>query len=348
MSRHVNRFSPAARIRWRRPELVSLLEAISSERGDLSLGPFDAGTVAWAIQSGLGPLFYRAVKDNPNNSASPHWSALKAADLTARVVVGDHLEAMVEIVDACRGQLPPITLLKGISIAEECYPEPHLRLMRDLDFLVQKESLPRVTVVLEQLGYRQRFDESAGLYENHHHAAPFFHEEKNVWIEVHHGLFSPKRRASGARIFQPQALLAQSRPSQFQGREVRRLSLELQLVYLATHWAQDFQTVGGMVALVDAICLLKRAQGDLSWPWILNSVRGSIAASSLYLLLTYINRYRLAEIAPEILHELFVNQPSFGRLSLKAAHAITERYCVTGKPLGRLVAGIDPASPSAR
>src|ERR687897_3778 len=122
MSRHVNRFSRAARIRWRRPELVSLLEAISSERGDLSLNPFNAGTVAWAIQSGLGPLFYRAVKDNPNNSASPHWSALKAADLTARVVVGDHLEAMVEIVDACRGQLPPITLLKGISIAEECYP----------------------------------------------------------------------------------------------------------------------------------------------------------------------------------------------------------------------------------
>src|SRR2546427_3485229 len=33
--------------------------------------------------------------------------------------------------------------LKGISIAEECYPEPHLRLMRDLDFLIQKKSLPR-------------------------------------------------------------------------------------------------------------------------------------------------------------------------------------------------------------
>jgi hypothetical protein len=209
--------------------------------------------------------------------------------------------------------------------------------MRYLDFLVQKESLPRVKVVLEQLGYRQRCDDSAGLYENHHHAAPFFHEEKNVWIEVHHGLFSPKRRASGARVFQLQALLGQSRPSQFQGREVRRLSLELQLVYLAMHWAQDFQTVGGMVALVDTVYLLKRARGELSWKWILNSVRGSIAASSLYLLLSYIDRYRLAAVAPEILHELFVNQPSFGRVSVKAAHALTDRYCVTGKPLGRLL-----------
>ena len=336
MRLEVNRLSPVA-MRWRRPELISLLEAISCGRGDLSLDLFDARTVAWAIQSGLGPLFYRAVKDNPNNSASPHWPALKAADLTARVVMGDHLEAMIEILDACRGQIPPITLLKGISIAEECYPEPYLRLMRDLDFLVQKESLPTVKIVLEQLGYRQRCDDCAELYDNHHHAAPFFHEEKNVWIEVHHGLFSPKRKASSARVFQPQTLLAQSRQSQFQGREVRRLTLELQLVYLATHWAQDFQTVGGMVALVDAICLLKHAGGELRWAWILNSVSGSIAASSLYLLLSYIDRYRLAQVAPGILHELFVAQPSFGKLSLRAAHAITDRYCVTGKPLGRLL-----------
>ena len=41
--------------------------------------------------------------------------------------------------------------------------------------------------------------------------------------------------------------------------EVRRLSLELQLVYLASHWAQDFTRIGGLVALADTIYLLKHA-----------------------------------------------------------------------------------------
>lgn len=47
--------------------------------------------------------------------------------------------------------------------------------------------------------------------------------------------------------------------------EVRRLSLELQLVYLASHWAQDFIRIGGLVALADTIYLLKHAGADFQW-----------------------------------------------------------------------------------
>jgi len=320
--------------RRRRPELISLLQAISSARGDLSLSGFNPGTVAWAIQSGLGPLFYRAARKNADNSTSAFWSDLKAADLTARIVIGDHLEAMAEIIGACRGQVPPLTLLKGISIAEECYPEPHLRLMRDLDFLVQRESLPKVKTILEKLGYRQRCGDSAQVYNTHHHAPPFFHEKKNVWVEVHHALLSPKQRASSANIFQSDNVFNQLRHSQFQGRGVRRLSAELQLVYLATHWAQDFQRVGGMVAIIDAIHLFKHVDGQLCWEWIVNSVRESIAATYLYLLLSYIDRHQLVEIPTEILRDLFLAQRSFGRPSLRTAHAIIDRYYVTGKQLG--------------
>jgi len=319
----------------RRPQLISLLEAIANERGDLSLNGFDDGIVAWAIQSGLGPLFYRAVKENQENVGCRHWYSLKAADLTARVVIGDQLEAMVEIVDACRGQVPSLILLKGISIAEECYPEPHLRLMRDLDFLIQKESLPKVTAVLEQLGYRQYYKDSPPLYySTHHHAAPFFHEEKNVWVEVHHGLMAPKTSASSARIFKPETFRAQLRPSQFRGREVRRLSCELQLVYLATHWGQDFHKVGGMVALVDTMVLMKHYVSELSWQWILDSTRGSVAAAYLYLLLSYLQLYKLVQIPSDIMEELFRNQPSFKKIGLETAHAIIDRYYVGGKPLG--------------
>jgi Uncharacterised nucleotidyltransferase len=319
----------------RRLQLIALLEAISHGRGDLPLDLFDAETVAWAVQTGMGPLFYRAIKENPENSASPQRQVLKAADLTARLLVGSQLEAMEEIVDACGGQVPPLTLLKGISVAEQYYPEPHLRLMRDLDFLVHRESLPLVKSILEKLGYRQRYDDS--LYEDHHHVAPFFHEDKQVWIEVHHALFSPKKRAGEVGLFQRENLFNQVGSSRFRGREVCRLSAQLQLVYLAAHWAQDFKRVGAVLALVDAIYLLQRAEDELSWEWILKSVHGSVAAAYLYLLLSYLDRNRLVSIAPEILQNLFLSQPSFGRISLGAAHAMIDHYFLAGNVFGRLL-----------
>jgi hypothetical protein len=319
----------------RRPQLIALLDAISHGRRDLALDLFDAETVAWAVQTGMGPLFYRATKENPHNPASPQRDALKAADLTARLLAGNQLEAMEEIVDACAGRVPPLTLLKGISIAEQYYPEPHLRLMRDLDFLVDKESMAAVKSILEELGYRQSSDDSR--YQGHHHAAPFFHEDKRVWIEVHHALFSPKKRAGKVGIFQRENLLKEVGASQFRGREVCRLSAQLQLVYLAAHWAQDFKRLGAIVALADAIYLLERAGDELSWEWILQSVHGSVAAAYLYLLLSYLDRNRLVTIAPGILRELFSSQPSFGRISLRAAHAMIDRYFLTGKVFGRLL-----------
>jgi hypothetical protein len=321
--------------RRRRPQLIALLEAISHGRGDLSLDFVDAQTVAWAVQTGMGPLLFRAIKDNPEHSASSQWHALKAADLTARLLVGNQLEAMEEIIDACTGRVPPLTLLKGISIGEQYYPEPHLRLMRDLDFLIDRESLPRVKSILEKLGYRQRYDDS--LYEGHHHAAPFFHENKQVWVEVHHALFSPKKRAGKVGIFQRENIFNQVGASQFNGRQVCRLSAQLQLVYLAAHWAQDFKRVGAIVALADAIYLLKRAGDELSWEWIMRSVHGSVAAAYLYLLLSYLARDRLVSIAPEILQEFFSGQPSFGRVSLGAAHAMIDRYFLAGKIFGALL-----------
>jgi hypothetical protein len=65
---------------------------------------------------------YRAVHRNPQSTLISHWSSLKAADLTARIVIGEHFQAMLEIIDACRRGIPPLILLKGISISEECYP----------------------------------------------------------------------------------------------------------------------------------------------------------------------------------------------------------------------------------
>jgi hypothetical protein len=53
--------------------------------------------------------------------------------------------------------------------------------------------------------------------------------------------------------------------------------------------------------------------------------------------MSYLQRYRLVQVAPEIMNELSSSQPSFGRLGLRAAHSIVDRYVVEGAAWGRLL-----------
>jgi len=115
----------------RRAKLLSLFETLARGRRDFPLCDLDAAQVDWIVRSGLGPLCFHAAKELLENSSSPHWSSLKAADLTARMIAGEHLDAMREIIDASAGCVPRLTLLKGISVAAECYPEFQNRASRD-------------------------------------------------------------------------------------------------------------------------------------------------------------------------------------------------------------------------
>ena len=321
----------------RPPPLVSLLQAIGRGRCDLPLECFDDNRVDWAIRTGLGPLFFRAVKGRTQNAASPHWKSLQASDLTARVLMGSHFEAMAEIIDLCQEQRAPVILLKGISVAAQCYPEPHQRLMRDLDFLIDRNFAPALEARLLDIGYRPKNGACAADYLDHHHRVPLYHPEKNVWAEIHHRLFSSHKRAGRVSAFGAENVRAQLRPCMFAGRQVYRLSDELQLLYLAAHWGQDLKPVGGMIAMIDVIFLLQRCGSDLQWQEILNWSKGSAASTYLYLLLSYLQRYGLVEIAPGVLNELCSSQPSFGRLSLRIAHAIVDRYVVDGVVWGRFL-----------
>lgn len=162
--------------------------------------------------------------------ASPLWPLVQGTHLAARVLTAEQFGAMEEILEACRGHVPPLPLLKGISISEQYYPVPHLRLMRDLDVLVDEAALPIVETLLSVLGYRQQSSCPPTFYATHHHSRPFFHPVHRLWVEVHRGLFPPASGAWGTdRLFTQEGLTQQRQPSVFQGHEVFRLSPELQL-----------------------------------------------------------------------------------------------------------------------
>jgi hypothetical protein len=312
-----------------RPNLIALLRTVSKGHAFPPLSLLNDRQVRWIIEAGLGPFFWFASqKESKTNSPSCDF---RAADLTTRLINQIQLETLSEILVRCKSLLPPITLLKGSSTGSELYPQPHLRVIRDLDLLVDPKDQPKLERILVEMGFQQRSTISPAFYATHHHSMPFYHHGKDVWVEVHRGLFPHKSQLAKAPVFSPQNITAESRPSLLKGIPVMRLSTELQIVYTASHWALDLKRKGGLFPLLDIIYLLRRAQQNIRWDEIFKWVQDSVAATHLYLVLSYLNKNKITDLDNKIMADLFVRQRSFGTINLKIAHYLITRYIVAGK-----------------
>jgi Uncharacterised nucleotidyltransferase len=315
-----------------KPELIRLLESASRSHQSQVVSSFSEEQINWAVRNGLGPLLVWATREDRLRDTSPLWPLLQGADLTARVISAEHFDALTEIVDAC-DFAAPLTLLKGISIADQYYPEPHLRPMRDIDLLVRAESVSTVEFALEKLGYVRR--SKSGLpptfFETYHHSMPFMHPRRNVWVEIHDRLFPPATFLGDSDTFSINRVVNEVHVSEFKKGRVSRLSPELQLAYIASHWTRSFSTPGGVVAMLDMIFLLRGAHRGLDWDRLLHWLDGSVSASHVYLILSYLKQYDLVKIEESIFSKLALTQRSFGKLNLKMLHRVIDRHMLGGK-----------------
>jgi hypothetical protein len=314
-----------------RPDLLALLATVSKDHQLPPLSLLNDRQVRWIIEAGLGPLFWFASQKDSKMENSRSCRDVKAADLTTRLINELQLETLSEILVRSKGLLPPITLLKGCSTGSELYPQPHLRVMRDLDLLVEPKDQPKLESILLEMGFRQRSTNSHEFYAMHHHSMPFYHSSSDIWVEVHRGLFPASNKLAKLPVFSPRNIRAESRPSWLKGTPVMRLSSELQIVYTASHWALELKRAGGLFALLDIIYLLRRAQRNICWDAIFNWVQDSVAGTHLFLVLSYLNKNNVIELDRKILADLFERQRSFGILNLKIAHSLITRYVVAGK-----------------
>jgi Uncharacterised nucleotidyltransferase len=314
--------------------MIGLLQAAAEGRRDLCLSTFDKAQVCWAVERGLGPLLLYTTTFDPAAARAPCWPPLQATHLTAQILGGEQLDAIAEIIDACVGHTPLLTLLKGISICDQHYPQPHLRPMRDIDFLVEEVHRPMVESILFKLGYRQQSNNPPEVFERLHHSMPFYHPQRGVWVEVHRRLFSGHRDVATDKVFNLEHVKRQLQLSEFRGRQVYRLSNEFQIVYISAHWGSGLTIIDGMIAMLDIIYLLRNAQEHLRWDLILCWLRGSTVALYLSLILTYLQQYHLIDIAPEIPKTLRADQTRVMRSYIKILHVIMDYYVVAGKDFG--------------
>ena len=293
-----------------------------------ALSSLDAAQIQWIIKTGFAPLFCFLSRTDYAALSSVLWAQLKGSDLSIRVLHELQLNVLTEILDKSKNLLR-ITLLKGCSIATEFYPLAHLRIMRDLDLLIDEKHQASLESLLREMGFRQQSTNSAEYYLTHHHSMPFYQPSSGVWVEVHRGLFPPSGRLGKLSVFRHENVEQESRFSFLLGKAVMRLSPELQIVYTASHWAMNLIALkheGGLFPLMDTILILNSVQRNVRWELIFNWVKGSVAASHLYLLFSYLHENEILEIDRGVLRELFDAQRSFGIVNLNIAHRLITRY----------------------
>lgn len=309
----------------------------SSRRFAFGHGHADLRQFRWAMAGGLGPLLHRAMCSDTGSDTEPlppAWrEALLSADLTARVRHGNSVQAALEVICACERLQVPVTLLKGISISEQFYPEEHLRPMSDIDVLIPTRAYASVEAALLDVGY-DKLDHPA--IAGQHHGAPLHDRRSDTVVELHTALFPLDSPFSADRAFGPWGLSQHVIASQYHGRAVQRLSPELQLAYIASSWLNDL-TLRSMhpsfiASLFDAVYLLASAGPALDWSSVLDAPDTDMVTACLYTMVAYLPRFGAAPAAPAVLATLASRQSLVGALQLRLMHAMLDRHLIGGRP----------------
>ena len=319
-----------------RPPILDVIAAYRAGRTDHPLARLQGRRLDWALESGLGPLLARTCRDDPQAPSLPDWEHVRGADLAARVVAEELAEATLDVIRACAPRVGRIALLKGIWLSHALYPEPHLRPMRDVDLLVAPESVADVERILGELGYEPGAHDDVHDYSRHHHAVPYRHPATGVWIEVHRGLVPPQGPYAQDPAFTRERIRAQLVDAEFRGEPVQRLADDLQLAYLAAHWAGSLKMVSGagtISLLLDVLGILP----DVDWDAVVRGIEGSAAAGALFLLLRYLETRSLLALPPGVQDALRRRQRAFGRANLAMLHALIDWRQADGFDFGGVV-----------
>ena len=169
--------------------------------------------------------------------------------------------------------------------------------MRDLDVLVDPKDQREVEGVLLGMGFYQRSVNSQAFHAAHHRSMPFYHSKRDVWVEVHSGLFPLTRKLGHMPVFSLDNVKAQSKLSSFNDVPVMRLSPELQIVYTASHRALELRRAGGVLPAFYRYRLstyTSRRKDPLELNYGLGKRVADSGHSFLYVILSYLYKHGIS------------------------------------------------------
>ncbi len=312
-------------------QLKELLKSFCLGKGKVEIN-FDAAQ--WSVQAGVGSIVFDYGLLPTNNE--PLIKTLKSNHLITKFWFQTQLDATVKIIHAFNKASIIPTLLKGMSISTELYPQAFYRIMRDIDILIDGTEIEQAEKILPTLGYKQSSSYSSDFYRTHHHTMPWQHVEQEIWLEVHQKLFTYSSPCFTAPVFQLDNIENEKCTDKFYDLKIHRLSYELQIIYIASHWAEQFKQVGGAFALLDIAILINKHNDELDWDKIINCSNTAYIANYMYLTLQYLYLNGFIRSTINIERDIIRLQHSMNFFAFNILNRIIDRYIFQGQVFGRV------------
>lgn len=296
----------------------------------------DARQLNHVEAAGMLPLLAWAAAERLHRFPPHTRERLLASQWTAQARHCARARVTAEILQASATLGIPVTLLKGMSLAERLYPAAYLRPMADVDLLVAPSHRDRLQNALLARGYVAAFGAQAAA--GAPHAEPVRHPADDVWVEVHDRLFPQHSAWQAHPLFTEAQIRAHSRPIRYHGGAAQRFDDTLQLAQTAATWIRDLSRhkphPSFTAPLLDAALLLHRNEDGLDVDALLDSRDGEIVVSSVDLLISYLAKHSLVDSGRSGLQQrVAAAQRRVGRAERAALHACVDAFVLAGRRL---------------
>lgn len=317
-------------------DLCTLLRNIVSKDLHCARVTLSPKMIDWAIQTRLGSVLIDHLETT--HLPSEKVDSLKAEELTAKFWYQTQYQTTLELIAELNKYNIVPTLLKGMSVSTEFYPKAYFRSMRDIDILVEESEIEQVEKTMVDLGYKQSSPLPLPFYETHHHTIPWQHKTKDVWFEIHRRIFPDSSPSCSATVFKIDTLSSEKLISPIDSNhdslKTYRLGYELQIIYIAAHWAESFKQTGGLFAFIDIALIINNTK--LDWNKLIKWSNEPYIGNYVYILLSYLVKQQLVK-DPQIKQHLKKINHNLSFIDIVILNKIITKYLLFGKPFGRLL-----------
>lgn len=271
--------------------------------------------VRTAARHGLAGFASHALERAGWTLPAPAREALRRESLSSAArAIRVHALLLRSLDALSAGGVVPV-VLKGTALARRLYPEPFHRATTDVDLLVASGQLEEASRALEGLGL-VRAPERAGHGGEHSHHREF--QGPAGLVELHF-----RALVGYGQALEADALLARAEEAELEGRRVRYLRAEDELVYLSLHASNHLlQRLSWLMDLK----LLVLTQPRLRWPRVVEVARATAFSHLAWYALEAASRLVEAPVPREVLAEL---APPRWQRSLAARFFSEERLLET-------------------
>lgn len=256
-----------------------------------------------ALEEGVAPYLYYCLNKSASNLSITQQVKNKFVTTTQNVLARNTVlyHELGKILRLFSENNIRVIVLKGAYLADKVYPHIGLRVMGDIDLLVNKSDLEIAQKLLLQRGYQQSEQLSiADQCKKSHHLIPFLNENA-IMIEIHWTLSRHFQHQN--KIIVP-SLWARARPCCIAGEDVLILSPEDSVMHLCIHNSYNHLFVLWLKAFCDFAETVKYYHDEIDWEKVLQYAVSWNLVRCVYITLYFVSELMGVDVPERVLTRL--------------------------------------------